>query len=90
MQTLLGIVAIVIGLVVAIKLLLFLMHVVGVLIWVAAMIIWIAALAHIVFTPFSNLGTKIIWFAVVFFTYVFGAIAYFLFGRPRGVVRTYM
>lgn len=83
MQTILGIIALVIGLVLAIKLLAILFHGVVFLIGIAATVIWVLALAHIVITPFQNLGTKILWFVLVFFTHIFGAIIYFLFGRPR-------
>ena len=86
MQTILGIIAVVVGAVLAFKLLVILIHGLGWLLGIAATVLWVGALVHIAFSQFSSLGAKVFWFVVVLFTHVFGAISYFLLGRPRGVM----
>ena len=80
---------IVIGLV-ALKLLFVLLpallHGVFALLGIAGTIIWIVALIDIVLRSFSSTTTKVLWFVAVFFTHIFGAIAYFLLGRRAGNV----
>jgi len=86
MQSVLGFIAVIVGLVLAFKLIIVVAHVVGWLLPIVGSIIWIGALIHIALTQFSNFATKAISFVVVLFTHVFGAIAYLLFGRPRNAL----
>ncbi|MGO8673832.1 MAG: PLDc N-terminal domain-containing protein [Capsulimonadaceae bacterium] len=44
-------------------------------------IIWIVALIDIAMRRFDNTGTKVLWFLLVLFTQIIGAVLYFLFGR---------
>jgi len=82
LKNVLGIIALVIGAILAVKVLLVLFHLVGILIVSIGTIVWIAALVHICLQQFPAPINKILWFVAVFFTHVLGAIVYFLFGRP--------
>lgn len=44
---------------------------------------WIKTLVEIANTKFEDSATKIVWFMPVLFLFVFGAIIYNWFGRPR-------
>jgi hypothetical protein len=90
MQTLLGIVAVIVGAIIAFKVLFILFHLVGWLIAIGGTVIWIAALVHIAFSQFSSSAAKAIWFIIVLFTHVIGALIYFVLGRPNNVVRRYV
>jgi len=86
MQSVLGFLAVIVGVVLAFKLIVILFHSLGWLIGVAAMVVWIGALIHIALNQFSSFGAKAFWFLLVLFTHVFGAVLYLLFGRPRNVI----
>ena len=86
MQSVLGFIAVIVGLVLAFKLIVILVHSLGWLIGAAATVIWIGALIHIALGRFSSFGVKAFWFLVVLFTHVIGAIVYLLFGRPKDVI----
>jgi len=86
MQSVLGVIALIVGVVLAFKLIVILFHSLGWLIGIAAMVVWIGALIHIALNQFSSFGAKAFWFLLVLFTHVFGAVLYLLFGRPRNVI----
>ena len=90
MQSVLGFIALIIGLVLAFKVVVFLFHAVGAILGIAAMVIWIGALVHIAVSQFSSFGAKAFWFLLVLFTHAIGAVIYLLFGRPRDVISRFV
>ena len=90
MQSVLRAIALVVGVIVAFKLIVFLFHAVGTLLSIAAIVVWIGALVHIAVSQFSSFGSKAFWFLVVLFTHVVGAVLYFLFGRPTNVMSRFV
>jgi hypothetical protein len=81
MQSILKVIGVVILCALAFKALIILLHVMGMALGVVCTVIWVGALLHILFNETLPTMSKVIWFAVVFFTHVVGAVLYFLFGR---------
>lgn len=63
-------------------------HAAEVFFTVVPMLIWIWALWHCVRNRAIGGGAKLLWLLFIFFTYVFGAIIYFIFAPKRRTART--